>query len=226
MHDFDDLLYPHTCAACAEVIGKNEKVFCAQCQVEIPKTDFHTHDKNQFYERLWGRFPFNYSLSFFWQEKGNKTQHLLHELKYRDRTQAGLAVGKWYGEILSAVRHNILNADIIVPVPLHAKKKHQRGYNQSDFFAEGLSESMQISWRADAVARIKETGSQTRKNKYQRWENVRDIFEVKKPELLENKHVILVDDVVTTGSTLEGCAKKILEVSGSSISLITIAMAH
>lgn len=226
LRDFTYFIYPSVCVGCGKVLSRNENVFCTYCVHELSKTDFHLHRENAFYKRMWGRLEIQHALSFLYHEKGNKTQSLLHELKYRDKTQAGVSVGMWYGTVLKEMNHPVCKADIILPIPLHAKKKQKRGYNQSDYLAEGLAESLGIEWRSDVLERVTETISQTRKNKYERWENVQNIFRVKRPAAIKGKHVVLVDDVVTTGSTLEVCGKELLSASAGSLSLLTIASAR
>ena len=151
-------------------------------------------------------------------------QHLIHQLKYQGKKEVGNFVGEAYGTDLkrSAL---FATAEIVVPVPLHATKLRNRGFNQSDFFAQGLSVAMNIPWSPDALKRNLATETQTRKHRYERYENVDRVFEVNKPELMEGKHVLLVDDVVTTGSTFTSCAEAILELPGTTVSIAAMAYA-
>jgi ComF family protein len=154
--------------------------------------------------------------------KGGKIQHLIHQLKYRGKKEIGISLGKIYGQELKISPLFSLST-VIVPVPLHKNKLKKRGYNQSEAFAQGLAESMGIENYADALIRTHLTQTQTKKSRYERWQNVEEIFQVIAPDKLEGKHVLLVDDVVTTGSTLEACANKILDIPNTKVSVVTIA---
>ena len=224
---FDDifsLLYPRVCLACGKNIRAHEEAICLTCQFKMPKTNFHEDRENPFTERFWGRVRLNCGSAFFYFGKGGKVQQLIHNLKYSNKPEIGVRVGKLYGKVLSKSLF-FRQADMIVPVPLHPLKQRMRGYNQSSVFAQGLSESMDIPW-VKALRRTEMTETQTKKDRIARFNNVKDAFEVTDPKFLEGKHILLVDDVITTGATIEACAHKILEIPGTKVSVVTIAFAR
>ena len=176
---------------------------------------------------FWGRTSIFSASSMYSFNKGSKVQHLIHQLKYRGKKEIGVSLGKHYGNELKTAPL-FSTASIIVPVPLHSKKLKKRGYNQSETFAQGLAESMRAENPSDVLIRTFASETQTKKSRFARWKNVEEIFKVASPEKITGKHVLLVDDVVTTGATLEACANKILEVPGTKVSVAAIActLAH
>jgi len=224
---FDDmfsLLYPRICLACGKNIRSHEEAICLACQYKMPKTNFHQDRENPFTERFWGRVRVNCGSSFYYFGKGGKVQQLIHNLKYNHKPEIGIRLGHLYGKTLGKSLF-FRQADVIVPVPLHPIKKRTRGYNQSAKFAEGLSESMQIPW-SEALIRTEMTETQTKKDRLARFENVKDAFEIADSKFVADKHILLVDDVITTGATIEACALKILEIPGTKVSVVTIAFAR
>jgi ComF family protein len=161
--------------------------------------------------------------AFFHFSKGEKVQRMIHKLKYNGEKEIGVKVGEWMGQELKEA-DGFAKADLVVPVPLHPRRQSKRGYNQSAMLAEGLSKSMGIPF-SEAMARYKETTTQTRKHRYERFENVNRVFGVRNIAKVENKHILLVDDVITTGSTLIACAESLLEVPGTKVSIATMAYA-
>jgi len=201
---------------------KEENLVCISCWSELAKTNLHREEENEFKKRFYGKVEIDLAMSFYKFTKSGKIQKLLHALKYNNKPELGVLIGRKYGmEVKELVQKSI---DIIVPIPLHKKRLKQRGYNQSDAFAQGLSEALSIPWTNTAVARVVESESQTQKNRIERWKNVEHIFKVQHSEELQDKRILLVDDVVTTGSTLEACAKVLL-AHAKSVSIATIAIA-
>ncbi len=223
--DFIGLLYPHLCQACLQNPPTVHAILCRTCDFNLKKTDFHQFQENIFTERFWGRLPIEYGLAMYYFTKNSKVQRLVHLLKYRGKKQIGLKLGVYYGSILRSLNHSKFKFDIIIPVPLHPAKERKRGYNQSDLFAEGLALSLEVPWYSRVLVRSSFTETQTAKSRMDRFQNVVNAFEVKKPELLKGKHILLVDDVITTGATLEACGIKLLEVEGTRVSMATIAIA-
>ncbi len=222
--DFINLLYPETCAACSRSLQSHEEVICLHCRHDLPQTNFHHEPDNHVAKHFWGKLPIQNAAAFYYFSKGSRVQQLIHHLKYHGQQEIGVKIGKMYGKkLLEAVAFQ--DIDLILPIPLHPKKQKRRGYNQSDVFAEGLSESMNVPWSSTVLKRVVFSNTQTRKDHLERWENVESIFEVAEPEGLQNKHILLVDDVVTTGSTLEACARLILEVENTRLSIVTLACA-
>ncbi|MCB9189085.1 MAG: ComF family protein [Flavobacteriales bacterium] len=171
---------------------------------------------------FWGRIELTFGYSVFHFSKGGKLQSMLHSLKYQNKTQVGIFLGKEMGQELIKSGKNE-KIDLIIPIPLHPEKERLRGYNQSDFLVKGMSNITSIPSDNNAVIRTVHTTSQTRKAKFDRWKNVDSIFQVKRPKQITGKNILLVDDVITTGSTLESCAKVLLENGASSVSIVVVA---
>ncbi len=218
------LLFPELCASCDKALNSGEVCLCTYCRLHLPKTNFHLEAENPIVKQFWGKVNVNAAAAYYYFSKGEKVQHLIHQLKYRGKKEVGNFVGEAYGIDLKQAGL-FTNAEIVVPVPLHPSKFRKRGYNQSDFFGEGISKAMKIPFSADALKRNLATETQTRKHRYERFENVDRVFEISKPGLLKGKHVLLVDDVITTGSTLTACAEAILELPGTTVSIVAMAYA-
>ena len=222
LNDFLSLIFPKVCAACGKSLFKSEDCICTYCMYHLPKTNFHLYPDNPVIRLFWGRTNIFSASSLYSFSKGSKVQHLIHQLKYRGKKEIGTSLGRYYGRELK-VSPLFSSADIVVPVPLHSKKLKKRGYNQSETFALGLAETMEAENGNNILIRSYASQTQTKKSRFDRWKNVEEIFKVSLPEKIQGKHVLLVDDVVTTGSTLEACANKILEVPGTKVSVATIA---
>lgn len=220
---FTQLLYPNLCPACGNHLIKNQKL-CFDCEANLPLTDFHLHKENEVTEKFYGRISIENGGALLRFTKSGRVQELIHELKYYGNSEIGIHLGRMYGEILK--KNNAFKTiDLIIPVPLHPKKEKQRGYNQSDMIAQGLSDTMNIPWQRNILIRTEYTISQTKKSNINRFENVKNAFTVSQPKLIQNKHILLVDDVLTTGATLEVCALSLLEVEGCRVSLAVLAIA-
>jgi ComF family protein len=172
---------------------------------------------------FWGRVKFEQATSFMYFAKGSPFRQILHELKYNGQVQIGISLGRMFGSELKNTPFS--TADMILPVPLHPSKLKARGYNQSELIARGISDILQIPLGSGLISRTMDTGSQTRKSRYERWENVGQIFHCRYPDALKDKHVMIVDDVITTGATLEACASCLASVTGIKISLVSLAFA-
>ena len=224
LHDFIGLFYPNLCLACGDNLPPFDEIICLKCQFKLPRTGFHEHLENPFTERFWGRVRIESGAALYYYTKGGKVQQLIHRLKYEHRPQIGYKLGQLYGRQLKEAAA-FTEIDAIVPVPLHPRKKHQRGYNQAAEFGRGLAEAMDVPQFAHALARRSYTSTQTRKSRTERLENVLQAFLVNRPEQVRGRHLLLVDDVMTTGATLEACATRLLEVPDTKLSLATIAIA-
>jgi ComF family protein len=191
------------------------------CLWRLPKTNFHLQDDNPVLRRFRGKTDIVSAASFVFFDKGEKVQNMLHSLKYRNNTPLGIFLGELYGRELKS-SPLFSTCDSIVPVPLHLKKIRTRGYNQSDFIADGLSNALGVPVNKKLLVRSVATSTQTRKARYARFENVDNVFRLsgKKPEA---KHFLLVDDIITTGSTLEACAQCLSQIEGVKVSVATIA---
>jgi ComF family protein len=225
LSDLFELFYPEVCLACSEKLLKGEEVICFKCNNTLPKTDHWNDANNPMAKRFWGRVDLKGAAALFEFQKGEHVQHLLHQLKYRSRQDVGEYLGKMLGSSLQQNGSVIKDIDLVVPVPLHWKKRQVRGYNQCDSIAKGISETIHVTWTDTALERAHENVSQTKKNRFDRWANVAEIFAVRDAEQLKDKHILLVDDVMTTGATAEACLQTILTVPGTCVSFVAVAVA-
>ncbi len=223
VHDFWSLFYPRLCYSCHKALIREEETICSFCRFELPRTRMHKERENAMSRIFWGRVDVETATALFYFQKGGKVQQLIHQFKYRGRKDIGIFLGK---QLALEIKNNPLwePVEIIVPVPLHPKKKHKRGFNQSEVFGRGLSAGLNKPMIANNLVRVTKTSSQTRKSRFKRWENVETVFQLNKPEDLKGKNILLIDDVVTTGSTLEACAHKLKEVKGTRVWVATLAM--
>ena len=224
LSDFISLVFPRICAACGNSLWKHETGICRSCEYHLPKTNFHHTPDNPVARLFWGREDIVTGAAFLYFNKGSKVQRLVHQLKYKGRKDIGVFLGDLYGLELKYSPH-FNSADCIIPVPLHKKKYMKRGYNQSEQIAIGLSDAMNIPVNRHVLTRIKATETQTRKSRFSRYQNVKDIFTVASPAEWTGKHLVLVDDVVTTGATLESCIRALKAIPEVRISIACIATA-
>jgi len=224
---FDDLIslfYPRICAGCTTPLVKGEEVLCLNCLADLPRTNYHLVKDNPVYQLFIGRANLSLATSFCRFDKGGRLQRLLHELKYKGNCAVGVKMGTLFGYEL--IQNSLFQTiDAIVPVPLHPKKEKKRGFNQSVEICKGLSQSMNRPIITGNLVRDVHSSSQTLKGRFERWENVSGIFRVRNGAILTGKHLLLVDDVVTTGATLEACCEPLLEIPGVKVSIATLACA-
>ena len=223
--DFVSLLFPQLCPACGESLVAGEHIICTGCRFGLPFTNFHLQPDNIVAKQFWGKINAEAAYALYFFAKGGKVQNLMHHFKYKGMQQIGNLLGNIAGDQLA--RNDIFKtADIIIPVPLHKKRLRERGYNQSVCFAEGLAQKIKAVVDDNNLVRTKSTETQTHKSRFSRFENMQEVFAVLHPEKLKNKHILLVDDVVTTGSTLEACGAQLLKIEGLKLSIATIAYAE
>ncbi|SOD20354.1 ComF family protein [Pedobacter xixiisoli] len=223
--DLINLLFPELCNGCGKLLYHGEKDICTKCLYDLPFTDFHLYEDNLVAKQLWGRLPVNAAMAMLYFKKGTKVQNLIHGLKYAGKTDIGITLGKLLANKLSK-SDAYADIDIVIPVPLHQKKLRLRGYNQSEYIAKGLAEELEISVSTKHLLRNKSTESQTKKARYTRYENMQDVFNVKNAYDLLDKHILLVDDVITTGATLEACGNVLLNHGIKKLSIAAIAFAE
>jgi ComF family protein len=222
--DFFNLLYPDLCVICGENLLKNEHHICLNCLHEIPKTNYHLIVDNPIEKRFWGKVPIFRGTAFFFFQKGSPFQKLLHALKYKDLKQIGETLGKYAAaDLLESPDFTAI--DVIIPVPLHPKKYRKRGYNQSEWIGKGISQILEKPQDTTTLIRVRENLTQTKKSVFERYENTEGIFQISNKESLIGKHILLVDDVLTTGSTLEACVNALLQIEGVKVSIFTLAVA-
>lgn len=222
--DVLEIFFPSLCICCGERLVTQEAMLCFSCWGDLPLTHFHKLRENKVEQLFWGRTQIEFATAFFSYKKGSRYQQILNYLKYRGLKELGEEIGRRYGLVLLESA-DFSSVDLIVPVPLHPKKQKKRGYNQSEYIAKGISKAMDKPFSSGYLSRKVYTGTQTRKNRYERWTNVEGIFEAKNHKELEDKHILLVDDVVTTGSTLEACAHPLLKIPNTKVSVATLAYA-
>jgi ComF family protein len=216
--DFVSLIFPKYCRGCEGPLAKGEELICTKCLLELPRSYYHAEHENPFYNKFRGRIPLSYVMALFKFVKSSRVQHLLHSLKYKNQHDLGRGLGRMYGHDL--VDSDFKNKfDLIVPVPLHVSRKRKRGYNQSEEFGLGLAELLEIECTDDWMKRAVKTETQTRKSRLNRWENVSEVFVVTKPEIIKDRRILLVDDVVTTGATLEACGQSLLNAGCKELSI-------
>lgn len=224
LEDFIALFYPDICVICEENMLKEEECICTLCLYKIPKTDCFKHKENLVSKLFWGRVQLQDAAALYPFKKESSMQKLIHELKYEGGKSTGVFLGKQLGYAIQE-SPNFCDIDYIIPIPLHPKKEKLRGYNQSKYIAKGIQEVLKVKVNAHSLIRTENTDSQTRKKRFSRWENMMNSFALRRSNKLKNTHILLIDDVVTTGATLEACAQKLLEIEGVKVSIATIAVA-
>jgi ComF family protein len=221
--DLLSLLYPKLCVICGEPLIENEKFFCFACFLKLPRTYYHLTPENQASERLAGKISLEKASSYFYYNKGGVAQKLVFEIKYKGNRNLGEWIGSYLAKdmISSGFFQGI---DYIVPVPLHQTKEKKRGFNQAEKIAEGISCVTKILVETTNVFRAKANTTQTKKGTFDRWKNTLNLFQLKDTELFKGKHILLVDDVLTTGSTLEAVAQSLMKLQEVKISILTLAI--
>jgi ComF family protein len=218
------MAFPHLCAGCGTDVLAQGRLLCTQCLDELPQTHFEQHAANPVAKIFWGRLPVRHATAQYFFSKGSLMQNLMHDLKYKGNKDLGLALGRLMGAQLAASNH-FETIDALVPLPLHPEKEHKRGYNQALVLCNGIAETFVKPVLKNAVIRTHHTESQTKKSRVERWENIDGRFLVQNPEPVQHKHLLLVDDVVTTGATLEACGQQLLQVHGTTLSIATLCSA-
>lgn len=218
------LFYPHHCIGCNTDQISPPALLCFACLHHLPHTGFHLNPNNIVEQLFVGRVELQAAHSEFYFSKGELVQHMMHQLKYAGKIEIGIYLGEMMGKhLLEAKRFQQI--DFIVPLPMHPKKERKRGYNQATVISQGVSNSTKIPLLIQRVIRKKITETQTKKDRTQRWQNVVDSFEIVRPETLKGKHLLLIDDVLTTGATMDACCAVLQTVPNIKLSIATIAIA-
>ncbi|MDO4881373.1 MAG: phosphoribosyltransferase family protein [Capnocytophaga sp.] len=215
-------LFPKYCISCHEIMSQKEEFICISCRHFLEKTNFHEEKINKITEKFWGSFPLSCASALFYFQKEGVVQRLIHELKYYGKENIGQWLGKWYATELSQSPH-YQNIDIVIPIPVHPKKLKTRGYNQVHLFAKEIANSLQAKLIEDVLVKTFNNSAQAQKNKEERYKDSKDLFSVQNKEKIIGKNILLVDDVITTGATLEVCAKAILAVPNTTLGICCIA---
>ncbi|MBA2747030.1 MAG: ComF family protein [Flavisolibacter sp.] len=218
------LVFPHVCEGCGNDLIDRDDLLCLKCRKELPKTNFHFYFNNPIEKIFWGRLPLVQASAQYYFTKESMMQHLMHQLKYRGNKNLGVFLGTLMGKALQET-NRFSDVDLVVPLPLFPSKEKQRGYNQAHLLSIGIAQTIQKPVVEKAVIRTSFTDTQTMKNRVDRWQNMDGRFSVDAKCNLEGKHVLLVDDVVTTGASLEACGKALISVPGLKLSICTLCYA-
>lgn len=215
------LAYPHVCEGCGSDILQADHLLCLHCLSSLPETNFHVHGNNPIEKKFWGRMPVVHATAQYYFTKESMIQHLMHSFKYKGNKELGIYLGRWMGHAFtSSNRFN--DIDAIIPLPLHPSKEHRRGFNQAAVLCEGISSVLNKPVLKNIVLKTESTESQTKKNRIERWQNIEGKFELKNAKAIVGKHVLLIDDVITTGATLEACGQEILQAENVRLSVATL----
>jgi ComF family protein len=220
--DFLSLLFPRLCYGCGNHLMRNEKVICMECYILIPRTNFHLKKDNPAAQLFWGRCRLEKVAAFSYYTRDSRIRRLIHQLKYKGAREVGTELGRIYGLTLKTSGF-LDDIDLIIPVPLHPSKQRKRGFNQSDIISKGIEGASLVPVGMDLLKRVVMTATQTKRSRFERWTNVEGIFKVTDEEKLRGRHVLIIDDVITTGSTLEACANEILKIEGTRVSVAALA---
>jgi ComF family protein len=222
--DFVSLLFPRLCYACGDHLLRNESLICTECYVVIPRTNYHIQKENPVEQLFWGRCLLEKAAAFSYYNKGSRIRNLIHNLKYKGIKEIGFELGRIYGLTLKSSGFTD-DIDLIIPVPLHSAKKRMRGFNQSETISAGIAEVTGLPVDIVSLARITGSATQTRRSRYERWTNVEGIFSITDHEKIRGRHILLVDDVITTGSTVESCTNELLKAGGVKVSVVALGFA-
>jgi len=224
IHDFARLFFPHHCAGCGADTVNRESALCVRCLHALPVTNFHLYAGNPVEQQFSGRVLPVSAMAYCYFTRGAMMQELLHRVKYKGHTELGRLLGRMMGKALQE-SNRFEGIDALVPLPLHRAKERARGYNQAAVLCEGLSEVLRLPIIKDAVIRLSSTDTQTHKNRIERWQNMQGMFKLAQPRLIVGKHLLLVDDVITTGATMDACARALMEAEGVRLSVAALAWA-
>ena len=219
-----NLFFPKVCYACSNYLSDNEETICINCRHDLPVTDIHFNNDDTVKKVLRGRAKIELATALFRFEKKGPVQQLIHGLKYRGYEHIGVLLGDWLGGELRDVE-TYKTIDMVIPVPMHKKKLKKRGYNQVAKFGQQIAMALKVDYVDDVLLKISNTTSQTTKKRIARWNNNEELFAVKNLSKIENKHILLVDDIITTGATLEACCNVLEQAKNVKISIATMAIA-
>lgn len=220
--DFISLLFPRLCYACGNHLLRNENIICTECFISISRTNYHLIPDNPVEQLFWGRCRITSAAAFSFYTRGSRIRKLIHNLKYGGVKEIGYELGRIYGHTLknSGFTKEI---DIIIPVPLHPSRQRKRGFNQSEYISSGIAEATGLKLDLRTLIRIRSSDTQTKRTRYERWMNVEGIFAITDSKSLRGKHILLVDDVITTGSTIDACASELLKIDDVKVSVAALA---
>lgn len=219
-----NLFFPKVCYACHNLLNDNEDTICMNCRHDLPITNFHFDNNDSVAKVLYGRAKIENGTALFRFEKKGNVQRLIHNLKYKDHEHIGFVLGNWLGGELKTLE-SYKNIDVVIPVPLHKNKLKKRGYNQVALFGQQVAEALNVDYLDDVLVKVTNTKSQVNKKRLARWTNSDELFTLKNIEAIDNKHILVVDDIITTGATLEACISVLNQAKNIKISIATMAIA-
>lgn len=219
------LFFPKTCNCCDQELQGTEDCICTSCRHELPVTNFHIYNDATIKKVFYGRLNIENATALLYFEKKGPVQQLMHNLKYRGHYYISNVLGEWLGLDLSTIK-SYNNIDVVIPVPIHPKKKRIRGYNQVSGFGKALANSLNATYREDVLLKSKNTKTQVFKGRFTRSDEILDAFAIVQDNSLEGKHILLCDDILTTGATLEACSLQLLKIPNIKLSLAVMAIAQ
>lgn len=223
LNDINSVLAPTVCFGCNAHLIRGEQHLCTVCRNQLPLTDYTFNDENAVDRIFYGRIAIKKASSFLFFTENGIVQQLIHHLKYKNQEQIGNFLGDWYGQILKE-NHFLSTIDAVVPVPLHKKKIKKRGYNQTALFAKKLAQHLNAEYIDHILVKTANTKTQTKKSRIGRLQNNRELYRLSDPVFLKNKNILLVDDVITSGATMEICTKALLKAEGVKIYITSMAV--
>ncbi len=222
INDINSILLPPVCFGCNAQLSGGEHLLCTVCRHDLPLTDYNFDEENPVDRIFYGRVPIQKAASFLLFSEVGMVKNLLHYLKYKNQEIVGDFIGDWFGHTIKQNKN--LKIDLVIPVPLHPKKRKKRGYNQVSLFGQKLASHLGSNFREDVLVKTRNTRTQTKKSRFARWTNSQELFVVQNHHNLNGKHILLVDDVITTGATIEACAQALLKIPNVKIYLATMAV--
>ncbi|PRD53878.1 ComF family protein [Sphingobacterium gobiense] len=221
---FVSILFPPLCVSCENVLLYQEEFMCTTCRFHLPINDHYLFMQNELTQRLLGKAPINTGAAYLSFSKSSLVQAIVHKLKYRQDYRIGTYFGRCFGmDLLTSPFY--ADIDVVVPLPLHQKKKRIRGYNQSDYIAQGVAEAMSLPLNRSDFVRLVNTETQTKKSRLERHDNVEDAFTCVRPSAFDCKHILLVDDVFTTGATVASAVRTLTDQCNCKVSVAVLAIA-
>ena len=224
LNNFSHLLYPHNCEGCCSDVLSDDSFLCAKCLYELPETGFINVADNPVEKSFYGRLKLEAAAAGYYFTKDGLLQHLISQLKYKSNKEMGIFLGALIGKQLQ-LSDRFKDVEVLVPLPLNFRKEAKRGYNQSTLICDGIATIWQKPVVTNAVVRSVFTQSQTKKDRITRWQNMEGVFAIENAAQLQGKHVLLIDDITTTGATLEACGSEILQIPNTKLSIVTVACA-